>query len=93
MKIKQHLINHQTYEGEEILITKQQSLDQIVYDYYKSITTDPITAQSWTACDDMFTLVSELNPDVNSLNIQAGERLFMPTPIIKSADARVKLWD
>ncbi len=93
MQTKQHNINQKHYEGKVILVTEPQSLDMIIYNHYKDIKLEEITGQSWTAYSDIFTLVLELNPDVNTSEIKEGQNLFMPAPITNSADARIKLWE
>lgn len=93
MKKKKNYINHEIYEGEEIISLKDQSLDHLIYDYYKNISTEAITKQGWTAHSDIFTLILELNSDFKSDRIQSGESLFMPNVIVNTADGRLKLWE
>ncbi len=94
MKIKKHNIDHQNYEGEEILITTANSLDHIIHNHYQTITTEQATTQEWTANQDIFTLILELNPDLDTTNqIIEGTTIFMPNPPAKSADTRIKLWE
>ncbi len=92
-QLKKHNIDHKSYEGEVILITAPQSLDMIIHSHYKDIKIDGAIGQGWTAYSDIFTLVLELNPDVDAGEIKEGSSLFMPAPIINSADGRIRLWD
>ncbi len=93
MESRKHYINRKNYEGKVVLITETQSLDRVIYNHYTDVKIDGATGQGWTAYSDIFTLVLELNPNINTSEVKEGERLFMPAPITKSADGRIKLWD
>lgn len=99
MEIKKHYITGQNYEGKNLLITKPQSLDMIIFDYYKDIKFENVLGQKWTACKDMLTLIIELNPHIllktttAATAVKEGSLLFMPNPILQSTDGQIKLWD
>ncbi len=95
MITKKHKIDHKVYEGEDITITTPDSLDNIIYNYYKEIKAEQVTGYNWSAQDDIFTLVLQLNDhiDISHGHISEGERLFMPKLQTNTADRRIKLWE
>lgn len=93
MEIRKHYITQELYEGEMILVTTPQELDQVIYNHYKDIKYETVTNQKWSAYKDLFTEIIELNPDVDTNEIKEGTTLFMPKPIVQTTNGQIKLWD